>query len=107
MSWSVEVLNETVEAELDSLSVQMRAKFTRIAEMLEELGPHRVGMPYVRHLQGKLWEMRLRHRTSIARALYVTAPGRRIVVVRTFVKKTPRTPRREIDLGLRRAKEIE
>ena len=45
-------------------------------------------------------------RDGIARALYVTAIGRRVVVVRAFVKKTRRTPRAEIELALHRAEEI-
>jgi phage-related protein len=60
----------------------------------------------VKHLEGKLWELRLTGRDGIARALYITAIGRRVVVVRAFVKKTQRTPRAEIELALRRAKEI-
>jgi phage-related protein len=45
-------------------------------------------------------------RDGIARALYVTAIGRRVVVVRAFAKKTQKTPRAEIELALRRAKEV-
>ena len=70
------------------------------------VGVDRVGPPHVKHLQGRLWEMRLRGRDGIARALYVTATGQRVVVVRVFVKKTQKTPRREIELALERAKEI-
>jgi len=62
--------------------------------------------PHVKHLAGKLWELRLTGRDSIARALYVTALGRRVVIVRAFVKKTQQTPHAEIELALRRAKEI-
>ena len=43
---------------------------------------------------------------GISRAIYVTARGRRVVVVRVSVKKTQKTPRREIDLALERAKEV-
>ena len=50
--------------------------------------------------------MRLRSRDGIARALYVTVTGQRVVVVRVFVKKTRKTPRREMELALERAKEI-
>ncbi len=60
----------------------------------------------MKHLKGKLWEMRLKGKDGIARSLYVTAIGRRVVVVRTFVKKTQATPRREIELALARAKEV-
>ena len=41
----------------------------------------------------------------LSRALYVTAIGRRVVVVRAFVKKTQKTPRSEIEIALQRAKE--
>jgi phage-related protein len=40
-------------------------------------------------------------------AFYVTAAvGKRVVVVRAFVRKTQKTPSREIELALKRAKEI-
>jgi len=50
--------------------------------------------------------MRFGGRDGIARAIYVTAIGRRIVVVHAFVKKTQKTPRAAIALAERRAKEI-
>jgi phage-related protein len=62
--------------------------------------------PYVKHLEGQLWEMRMTGRDGISRGIYVTAKGRRVVVVRVFLKKTEETPRREIDLALKRAKEV-
>jgi phage-related protein len=51
--------------------------------------------------------MRLRGKDGISRALYVTAQAQRVVVVRVFIKKTEKTPRREIELALRRAQEVE
>jgi phage-related protein len=57
-------------------------------------------------VRGKLWELRLTGRDGIARALHVMAIGRRVVVVRAFVKKTQKTPRSEIELALQRAKEV-
>lgn len=50
--------------------------------------------------------MRLNGRDGIARAIYVTAAGQRIIVLRTFVKKTEKTPKRELDLARERAKEV-
>lgn len=86
------------------LPVDMRARLVRISQLIEEYGLEHVGQPHVKHLEGRLWEMRLTGRSGIARALYVTAAGKRVVVVRVFVKKTQRTPRREIALALARAK---
>jgi len=89
------------------LPKDMRARFVKISTMIEEYGLHEVGMPYVRHLQDKLWEMRLKGKDGISRALYVSIVGECVVVVRIFVKKTQKTPSREIKLALERAKELE
>lgn len=106
MAWRVEILNETVAAEIAALPADMQARFLRLAERIGSVGLESLSEPHVKHLEGKLWEMRLTGRDGIARALYVTAIGRRIVVVRAFVKKTQKTPRSEIELALQRAKEV-
>ena len=85
----------------------MRARLARIANLIEDKGLDRVGEPHVRHVEGRLWEMRLKGRGGISRALYVTALARRVVIVRVFVKKTEKTPRREVELALSRAKSIQ
>lgn len=105
MAWKVEILDETVSAEIAGLPADMQARFLRIAERMTQLGLERVGEPHVRHVAGKLWEMRMTGRDGISRALYVTSHPQRIVVVRAFIKKTAKTPRSEIELALQRAKE--
>jgi phage-related protein len=106
VAWRVEILNETVAAEIAALPADMQARFLRLAERITSVGLESLSEPHVKHLEGKLWELRLTGRDGIARALYVTAIGRRVVVVRAFVKKTQKTPRSEIELALQRAKEI-
>lgn len=107
MSWTVETLNETVDAEVEILPADMRARLARIAKLIEEKGLERVGEPHVKHIEGRLWEMRLRGRSGISRALYVTAAGRRVVIVRAFTKRTEKTPRGEIVLALARATSVD
>jgi phage-related protein len=106
MAWTVEFLDATVRTELEAQPKDIQARFLRIVELIESHGLERVRELYVKHLQGRLWEMRMKGRDRIARAVYVTATGRRVVVVRVFGKKTEKTPRREIELALRRAKEV-
>ena len=106
MPWQVEFLNEAAQAEVDALPVDIRARFARVKELIESHGLERVGEPHVKHLEAKLWEMRMKGKDGIARSLYVTAKGKRVVVLRSFIKKTQRTPRREIVLALDRAKEL-
>ena len=104
MPWRVEILDETVAAEIAALPADMQARFLRLAERIASAGLESLSEPHVKHLEGKLWELRLTGRDGIARALYVTAIGRRVVVVRAFVKKPQKTPPAEIKLALRRAK---
>jgi phage-related protein len=85
--WSIETLDETVDDELTALPVDMRARFQRICE-------------------GKLWEMRMAGRNGIARAIYVTAKGRRGIVLRAFMRKTEETPRSELRLAAERARRL-
>ena len=106
MAWVVETLNAVVDDEVSALPADMRAQLTRISLMIEEFGLERMREPYVKHLQGPLWEMRMRGSDGVSRALYVTASSKRVVIVRVFVKKTQKTPSREIDLALKRAKEV-
>lgn len=107
MPWTVETLNKTVDEELDGLPADMRARFVRIAELIETVGLPSVREPHVKHLRGPIWEIRLKGRAGIARALYVTAKAQRVVVLRVFVKKTEKAPNSEIELALKRAKELE
>jgi phage-related protein len=104
--WTVEVLNEEVAAEIDAWPRELRAALTRIVDRVESLGLERIGEPHVRHLDGKLWEMRPSGKRTEGRALYVTATGRRVVIVLAFVKKTRKTPDRFIKLALDRARSI-
>lgn len=103
--WSVEVLSQA-EAELLALPKDMRARFLRISELLENFGPQHVGMPHVRPLGEKLWEMRLTGSAGIGRAIYTAASRRRLIVLHAFVKKTEQTPRRAIDTARSRIGEI-
>jgi len=90
------------ERELKALPDDLQGKFLHVAGLLPEFGPARVGLPHVLPLGEKLWEMRMAGQNRIARALCFAASGRRLVVIRVFVKKAQKTPRREIALAERR-----
>lgn len=107
MGWDVSTLNEIVEKELGDLPADMRARFVHISELIAECGPTRVHAPHVRHVDGPIWEMRMRGRDGISRALYVVCQERqRMVVVRAFIEKTRKTPPREIRLARTRVREL-
>ena len=106
MTWSVAFLDEKVREALDDFPLDIRASFQRIVELIQSHGLERVREPYVKHLEGSLWEMRMKGKSGIARAVYVTAVSKKIIIVHVFAKKTRTTPRREILTALKRAKEV-
>lgn len=59
----------------------------------------------VKHIEGKLWEMRPSGKDIEGRTLYVAVKGKRVTIILAFVKKTQRTPRSLIDLALERAEQ--
>ena len=107
MAWIVELLDDRVREELEALPPDMQARFRRIVELIQGYGLERVHEPHVKHLEGPLWEMRMKGKDGISRAIYVTTRRSRVVVVRVFVKKTQKTPRREIEIALQRAREVQ
>lgn len=104
-TWKVEITPEASE-ELATWPIELRAALARIVERVEKVGLERLGEPFVKHLEGKLWEMRPSGRRVEGRALYITTAGRRVVIVLAFEKKTQKTPRRIIERALDRAKEL-
>jgi len=99
-------LNDTVVAEIEALPNDMKARFTRLSGLIEDHGFESLPRDTVKYLEGKLWELRIAGRDGISRAIYVTASGRRVVVVRVFVKKSRKTPARELNIARQRAKEV-
>ena len=83
------------------MPADLRARFVRVAQLFETVGLPNVGEPHVKHIGGAMWEIRLKGTSGIARALYVTVTSQRV-----FVKKTQRTPPRELRLARERAKEL-
>lgn len=106
MRWTFRTLNAVVDAEVKALPADMQARFLRYGELIEQAGFEGLSRDAVKHLEGKLWELRMTGRDGISRAIYVTAAGRRAVVVRVFIKKTQKTPPRELEIARQRAKEI-
>ncbi len=105
MGWTVEFVS-AVEAEIKALPVKLRARLIRLLEAVENVGLEALRDPHVRHLDGKLWELRVRAQEGIARGIYVTATGRRVVVLHVFAKKSRKTPRRALATAKERMRQV-
>ena len=105
MDWTVETVS-AVDAEIASLPVALRTRLLRLLETVENVGLEALRTPHVKHLDGKLWELRVRADGGIARGIYVTAAGRRVVVLHVFEKKSRRTPRRALATAKERMRQV-
>jgi len=102
--WTVETLNTDVDEEIEKIPSDIRSRIVRICNLLETFGPRQVGMPHIKSLGNKLWEVRASGRDGIARGIYITATGKRIVILHAFIKKSQKTPHHNIRIATQRAK---
>jgi phage-related protein len=72
---------------------------------MEVYGPD-LGMPHIRAMSDGLFELRLKAAEGIARVLYCTLAGPRVVMLHQFIKKSDKTPRKELKIGRNRMKEV-
>jgi phage-related protein len=105
MVFRLSYYNENVEAELDAWPVGLRARFRALTVRMEEFGPN-LGMPHTRALGNGLFEIRAKAEEGIGRAFFCTMVGRKIVILHSFIKKTDKTPKRELDIAITRQKEV-
>jgi phage-related protein len=105
MSWTIQYYNAALQRELLDLPATLQARYVHLTARMEAYGAD-LGMPHTRAMGEGLSELRLKGAEGIARVLYCTLPDRRIVMLHQFVKKSEKTPPRELAVARRRLKEI-
>ena len=105
MDYTLSYFNETVQAEFDVWPVGLLARFRALSIRMEVYGPN-LGMPHTRALGDGLFEVRAKAEEGIGRAFFCTLVGRRIVILHGFIKKTDKTPKRELTIARNRLKEV-
>ena len=105
MTWNVTFYSDRVESEILALPAGFVARFLRYAERMETFGPD-LGMPHTQAMGDGLFELRIKAAEGIARVFYCTAVNHRIVLLHQFVKKTNKTPGKELAIARRRMKEV-
>ena len=105
MNWRVTFHSAALQDAILALPAGFVARFLRYAERMEIYGPD-LGMPHTRAIGEGLFELRLKAAEGIVRVFYCTLVGRRIVMLHQFVKKSEKTPRKELDIARKRLKEV-
>lgn len=105
MNYTVSFYNSSVQKEIYGWPTGIYAKFLRIAEQIEISGPN-LGLPYTRALGEGLFEIRAKGPEGIGRAFFCCVVNREVVILHGFIKKTQKTPLKEIQLARKRLKHI-
>ncbi|MBI5656903.1 MAG: type II toxin-antitoxin system RelE/ParE family toxin [Geobacter sp.] len=105
MNWTITYYSDSVQQEILAMPAGFIGRYLRYADKMEVYGPD-LGMPHTRAMGDGLFELRLKAAEGIARVLYCTMVGRKIVMLHQFIKKTDKTPSRELETARRRMKEF-
>lgn len=105
MNWIITYYSDSVQAEILAFPSGFLARYLRYSDRMELYGAD-LGMPHTRAMGDGLFELRLKSSEGIARVFYCTVVGKRIVMLHQFIKKSDKTPARELATAKRRMKEI-
>jgi len=94
-----------VEEFIESLDEETQNKFILKQQLLEDLGPQ-LRYPHTDHIGEGIFELRFKGKEEQARVLFFFFYGKRIIFTHGFVKKTQKTPRKEIEIALKRRKDF-
>ncbi len=105
MSYAVVYFHLRVLREIEGWPAGILADYARVVELLTAFGPD-LRMPHSRALGGGLFELRARGQEGIGRALYCFLPGRRVVILHAFLKKTQVIPEHDLRIARARMNEV-
>jgi phage-related protein len=105
MNWIITYYNDAVQEEILAMPAGFLGRHLRYSDRMEIYGPD-LGMPHTRAMGEGLFELRLKAADGIARVLYCTIVGKKIMILHHFIKKADKTPSRELATARRRMKEI-
>lgn len=103
--WLVTFYSSVVKDEIAKLPKGLLAKYARLTTLMETYGPD-LGMPHTKHMGKGLIEMRLKAIEGIGRVFYATVIQNEIVILHVMIKKTDKTPKRDLELAYKRLSEV-
>lgn len=104
-NWTITYYSDRVRREVFTLPAGILADYLRLLGIMQEFGAD-LRMPHSRAMGDGLFELRAKGREGIGRVFYCTHIGREVVILHSFVKKTPETPMNELRSARSRLKEV-
>lgn len=105
MKWQIKYYNQRFENEILKLPAGLLARYLRLADLLIEFGSN-LGLPHTKKIETGLFELRVKSKEGIARVFFCTKISKKIIMLHSFIKKSTKTPKKEIEIARRRMKEV-
>jgi phage-related protein len=106
MDWEIVYYGDDVQEAILAFPPGLQARYVHLTERMLTFGPD-LGMPHTRALGKGLFELRMRSEEGIGRVFFCNRPDRRIMMLHAFVKKSPKTPPRELKVARERMREVQ
>ena len=105
MNWQIIYYNKQIEEDILTFPDGILARYLRLADLMIEFGPN-LGLPHTKVIDKKLYELRVEGGEGIARIFYCTKIKNKIVILHSFIKKSQKIPKKELDKAKKRLKEV-
>ena len=105
MKWQIKYYNQKLEKKISNLPYGLLARYLRLTDLMCEFGPN-LGMPHTRALGDGIYELRVKGKEGIARVFFCAKIGQKIIILHCFVKKSQKTPKKEIKVAKSRMSEV-
>ena len=105
MKWKIAFFNKKVESETLAFPTGILANLIHIMDLIEQFGPA-LGKPHTSPMGSGMFEIRAKGKEGIGRSLFCSIAGNEIVILHSFIKKTQKTPKKDLALARRRMKEL-
>jgi len=105
MAWEITYYSEAVQEEIQNFPAGIQARYIHLAERMLIYGAN-LGMPHTKPMKNGLFELRMKSKEGIGRVLYCTLVNKKIIMLHSFIKKTQKTPLKDLKLGISRMKEV-
>jgi len=105
MEWHIKYYNQKLEEEILNLPDGLLARYLRLTDLMCEFGSN-LGMPHTKPIDGGLFELRVKGQEGIGRVFFCTKIGKKIIMLHSFVKKSQKTPKKELRIAKSRMSEV-
>jgi phage-related protein len=106
VDWQIVYFSGDVQEVILAFPPGLQARYIHLTERMLTFGPN-LGMPHTRPIGHHLFELRLKSKEGIGRVLFCNRPGRRIMMLHAFVKKSAKTSSRDLKIARQRMREVQ